>query len=111
MQGGRAHWLRAFIYPVTDQGGSVCEVMILFEDVTAQEESCQLLEQRVAERTRELSSLLEVSRNVTATLDLQTLSAFVGVRPRPIIPRDHPHSSASNHPALPISLLHTRASR
>src|SRR6185436_20770436 len=77
IQGGRAHWLRAFIYPVTDQGGSVCEVMILFEDVTVQEESYQLLEQRVAERTRELSSLLEVSRNVTATLDLQTLFSLI----------------------------------
>ncbi|MEO7908588.1 MAG: histidine kinase [Roseiflexaceae bacterium] len=77
IQGGRAHWLRTFIYPVTDQGGRVCEVMILFEDVTAQEESYQLLEQRVAERTRELSSLLEISRNVTATLDLQTLFSLI----------------------------------
>lgn len=77
IQGGRAHWLRAFIYPVTDQNGRVCEVMILFEDVTAQEESYQLLEQRVAERTRELSSLLEISRNVTATLDLQTLFSMI----------------------------------
>ena len=77
IQGGRAHWLRTFIYPVTDHGGSVCEVMILFEDVTAQQESYQLLEQRVAERTRELSSLLEVSRNVSATLDLPTLFSLI----------------------------------
>jgi PAS domain S-box-containing protein len=77
IQGGRAHWLRAFVYPVTDQHGAVCEVMFLFEDVTAQEEGYQLLEQRVAERTRELSSLLEISRNVTATLDLQTLFSLI----------------------------------
>ncbi len=77
IQGGHDHWLRAFIYPVTDQRGNVCEVMILFEDVTAQEESYQLLEQRVARRTRELSSLLEISRNVTATLDLQTLFSLI----------------------------------
>jgi PAS domain S-box-containing protein len=77
IQGGHAHWLRAFIYPVTDQRGNVCEVMILFEDVTTQEESYQLLEQRVAERTRELSSLLEISRNVTATLDLQLLFSLI----------------------------------
>src|SRR3954471_15643358 len=38
LQGGRAHWLRAFIYPVADQNSRVCEVMILFEDVTEQEE-------------------------------------------------------------------------
>jgi signal transduction histidine kinase len=62
---------------VTDQHGAVCEVMILYEDVTAQEQSYQLLEQRVAERTRELSTLLEISRNVTATLDLPTLFSLI----------------------------------
>jgi PAS domain S-box-containing protein len=77
LQGGRPHWLRVFIYPVTDQQGAVCEVMLLFEDVTEQQEGYQLLEQRVAERTRELSSLLEISRNVTATLDLQTLFSLI----------------------------------
>jgi PAS domain S-box-containing protein len=77
LQGGRDHWLRVFVYPVTDQRGAVCEVMLLFEDVTEQHEGYQLLEQRVAERTRELSSLLEISRNVTATLDLQTLFSLI----------------------------------
>ena len=35
--------------------------------------SYELLEQRVEERTRELSTLLDVSRNVTSTLELQPL--------------------------------------
>jgi len=39
LQGGRAHWLRAFIYPVADQNSRVCEVMILFEDVTSRKKA------------------------------------------------------------------------
>jgi len=37
----------------------------------------ELLELRVEQRTRELSTLLEVSRNVTSTLDLQPLLALI----------------------------------
>jgi signal transduction histidine kinase len=37
----------------------------------------ELLEQRVEQRTHELSTLLEVSRNVTSTLDLQPLLALI----------------------------------
>jgi PAS domain S-box-containing protein len=77
IQGGRAHWLKAFVNPVKDEAGAVREVMILFEDVTEQQEAYQLLEQRVAERTRELSALLEISRNVAATLDLKTLLGLI----------------------------------
>jgi signal transduction histidine kinase len=40
---------------------------------TSPTESGELLEQRVAERTRELATLLEVSRAVASTLDLQSL--------------------------------------
>jgi PAS domain S-box-containing protein len=42
-------------------------------DIEEQAQSYQLLEQRVEERTRELQSLLEVSRNVASTLDLNKL--------------------------------------
>ena len=48
IQGGQPHWIRAFIYPVTDQHGVVCEVMILYEDVTTQEQSYQLLDRLLA---------------------------------------------------------------
>ncbi len=46
-------------------------------DVTDQVEAYQLLEQRVAERTRELFALLEVSRNLASTLELEPLLSEV----------------------------------
>ncbi|HWE62160.1 MAG TPA: MEDS domain-containing protein, partial [Chloroflexota bacterium] len=42
-------------------------------DVTAQVEAYQLLEQRVAERTRELTTLLAVARDMASTLELEPL--------------------------------------
>jgi len=45
--------------------------------VDALRESQQLLEQRVEERTRELSTLLDVSYNVTLTLDLEPLLGLI----------------------------------
>lgn len=42
-------------------------------DITERVQAQQLLEQRVEERTRELSTLLEVSHNVASTIDLKTL--------------------------------------
>ncbi len=46
-------------------------------DVTERVHAYELLEQRVQERTRELSTLLEVSHNVTSTLDLNRLVSSV----------------------------------
>lgn len=48
-------------------------IMGVTRNVTEQVQSYQLLEQRVAERTRELSTLLEISRNLTSTLQLKPL--------------------------------------
>jgi PAS domain S-box-containing protein len=42
-------------------------------DITEQARACELLEQRVAERTQELSTLLEISNNVASTLELKPL--------------------------------------
>lgn len=42
-------------------------------DITERVQAYQLLEQRVEERTRELSTLLEISRNVASTLELKPL--------------------------------------
>ncbi|HEX9373843.1 MAG TPA: histidine kinase [Roseiflexaceae bacterium] len=75
--GDRAHWIKTFILPVNDTSGAVQEIVILFDDVTEQEQTYLQLEQRVAERTRELSTLLEVSQAVTATLDLKALLGLV----------------------------------
>ncbi|MBV9280006.1 MAG: PAS domain S-box protein, partial [Chloroflexi bacterium] len=43
------------------------------QDVTERVRAYELLEERVEERTRELSTLLEVSHNVSSTLELQPL--------------------------------------
>jgi len=59
--------------PMYDAQGKITGALTVNQDITERTEAYQLLEQRVAERTRELSALLEVSRNVSSTLDLQPL--------------------------------------
>jgi len=46
-------------------------------DITEQVQAQQLLEQRVEERTRELASLLEISRTVASTLQLKPLLGLI----------------------------------
>jgi signal transduction histidine kinase len=46
-------------------------------DITEQVQAQQLLEQRVEERTRELSTLLEVSHNVASTIELKPLLELI----------------------------------
>lgn len=48
-------------------------VLGLVRDITEQVKAYELLEQRVEERTRELSMLLDVSNNMVSTLELETL--------------------------------------
>ena len=48
-------------------------VLSVVRDVTDRVHSVQLLEQRVQERTRELSTLLQISRDVASTLQLEPL--------------------------------------
>jgi PAS domain S-box-containing protein len=50
--------------------------LVVVRDVTERLRAVDLLERRVAERTHELETLLEVARNVASTLDL---SALLGV--------------------------------
>jgi PAS domain S-box-containing protein len=47
--------------------------LAVVRDVTEEIEAYQVLEQRVAERTRELSTLLDVSAKIASTLDLSVL--------------------------------------
>ena len=49
----------------------------VIRDITEQVQAYQLLEQRVEERTRELSTLLEVSHTVASTLELQPLLRLI----------------------------------
>lgn len=51
--------------------------LAVVRDVTEQVESYRLLEERVRERTREIYTLLEVSRNVSSTLELRPLLALI----------------------------------
>lgn len=48
-------------------------LLAILRDITEERRAYQVLEQRVAERTRELSTLLEISHHLTSTLDMQPL--------------------------------------
>ena len=48
-------------------------VLAVSRDITERVQAYQLLEQRVAERTREITTLLDIARNVASTLELQPL--------------------------------------
>ena len=56
---------------------AVGSIVVNRRDVTAEVEAQQLLEQRVAERTRELAALLEVARTMGGTLELQPLLGLI----------------------------------
>jgi len=63
--------------PIFDDQGRITSGVIVNQDVTDRIQAYRVLEQRVAERTRELSALLEVSRNVASMLDLKTVLNIV----------------------------------
>ncbi|TME08472.1 MAG: PAS domain S-box protein [Chloroflexi bacterium] len=52
-------------------------VLAVIRDITEQVQAEQLLEQRVEDRTRELSSLLEISHTVASTLQLKPLLGLI----------------------------------
>jgi len=52
-------------------------LLAVVRDVTERVEAGQILERRVEERTRELSTLLEVSHNVASTLELEPLLGLI----------------------------------
>jgi PAS domain S-box-containing protein len=52
-------------------------ILSVMRDITEQVQARQLLEQRVEERTRELSSLLEISHTVASTLNLNPLLGLI----------------------------------
>jgi PAS domain S-box-containing protein len=49
----------------------------IVRDISAQVEAEEALEQRVTERTRELSTLLDVSRNIASTLEIEPLLGLI----------------------------------
>ncbi len=77
-------WVHVASTPVFDAAGQLTHFNGLILDITEQkqaEEALQLayqtMEQRVRERTRELSTLLQVSHNVAATLEMKPLLGLI----------------------------------
>lgn len=60
-------------------------MLAVLRDVTERVKAFELLEQRVRERTGELSTMLEVSRNAASTLELQPLLGLILDKLRTIV--------------------------
>ena len=57
--------------------GGQPHVLSVVRDVTEREQAMRLLEQKVVERTRELTTLLDISNTVASTLELKSVLAVV----------------------------------
>jgi len=78
------------VFPVDVVGkpfvyGDKLHILGVVRDITEQVRTEQLLEQRVDERTREITALLDLSHSITSTLELQHLVALILERTRTII--------------------------
>jgi PAS domain S-box-containing protein len=71
--------------PIRDANDSVTGAIVVNQDITERVLAYQTLEQRVEERTRELSALLEVSRDVAAMLDLTPLLQAILARLKTVV--------------------------
>jgi PAS domain S-box-containing protein len=72
---GSVFYAEAHLTPFTYQGKP--HLLASTRDITERVQAQQLLEQRVEERTRELSTLLEISHNVASTLELKSLLGLI----------------------------------
>jgi PAS domain S-box-containing protein len=70
-------WVRICTFPIRDPQSRIYRIAGIAEDITDQVQAVQLLEQRVQERTHELSTLLRTARNMTLTLELGSLFAMI----------------------------------
>ncbi len=69
---GEQRWFASVVSPLGDG-----TAMVVGRDITERVQAGRLLEQRVEERTREIASLLEVSRNVASTLEMPRLLELI----------------------------------
>ncbi len=63
--------------PLLESDGTVREWMGTCTDITERVQAYELMEERVRERTRELSTLLEVAHKVASTLELEPLLGLI----------------------------------
>jgi PAS domain S-box-containing protein len=82
---GRRRTMLNSAVPIRAANGSVTGAIVVNQDITERLAAYQLLEQRVEERTRELSALLEVSRDVAVLLDLAPLLRAILTRLRTVV--------------------------
>jgi len=70
---GSQRWVRARTFPILNEAGKPYRLAGIIEDITERMQSIQLLEKRVDERTRELTTLLAVSNSLKSTLEFNQL--------------------------------------
>jgi PAS domain S-box-containing protein len=86
----RADGLTAYVEAIgtTITYAGKAQVLVALRDITERVQAQQLMEQRVAERTRELETLLRVSHDLIATLDLKPLLAMILKRMKEVFEYD-----------------------
>ena len=68
------------------QTGGIPRYFVVTTDITEQTQAYRLLEQAVQKRTRELTTVLEVSKNITSMLELEPLLGVILEQIKIIIP-------------------------
>ena len=84
--------------PILYQGKQA--VLGIIRDITHEQEQHQLLEQRVEERTRELQTLLDISRTVTLTPELEPLIELILDQMRRLVDYESVAISLAEHGVL-----------
>jgi PAS domain S-box-containing protein len=74
---GRRLNISLTVSPIRNEPGDIVGSSTIARDITERVQAYELLERRVEERTRELSTLLEISQDVASTLELEPLLGMI----------------------------------
>ena len=74
---GRRLDISLTVSPIRNVAGDIVGASTIARDITERARAYELLQRRVEERTRELSTLLEVSNDVASTLELEPLLGLI----------------------------------
>jgi PAS domain S-box-containing protein len=85
---GSIRWVRTRAFPIHNQAGEVYRIAGIADDITERVQAQQILEQRVEERTRELHTLLDISRKMALTLELEPMLTLILDQLRDVLPYD-----------------------